>query len=295
MVVDFPAPVGPRNPSTGPRSTANETWSTAVTPSNRLETPSTDRRGIPTSECVYRRSDANHTGPPSSSPPAVPGVRLQGLEKRDDGVPVRDGEGLEAVADARGFPAVALDGLLQGGGLSVMQERLGVAQIEQRLGAEIPGGRAAEADVGQLRSHVVEQQVGVGGELAVGERCHGARPGAQRRGVAGGAAGSRGKGAPARARPCPPGGGGGAPRNRTKSSARPSASRLISGSASGSTPGGMGLPPMFSSVGCSGSVTPISVGNAPALNSRNVGTRALRPNRPMRPARERPGRPRMPS
>src|ERR1051325_727311 len=107
MVVDFPAPVGPRNPSTGPRSTANETWSTAVTPSNRLETPSTDRRGIPTSECVYRRSDANHTGPPSSSPPAVPGVRLQGLEKRDDGVPVRDGEGLEAVADARGFPASA--------------------------------------------------------------------------------------------------------------------------------------------------------------------------------------------
>src|SRR6059058_3991048 len=69
MVVDFPAPLGPRNPTTWPRSTANETWSTAVTPSNRLETPSTERRGIQSRERVYRRSDANHIGPPSSSPP----------------------------------------------------------------------------------------------------------------------------------------------------------------------------------------------------------------------------------
>ena len=49
-----------------------------------------------------------------------------------------------------------LDRLLQGGGLSVMEEGLGVAQIEQRLRAEILGGRNAEADVGQLRPHVVE-------------------------------------------------------------------------------------------------------------------------------------------
>src|SRR5256885_10713442 len=70
MVVDFPAPLGPRKPTTWPRSTANETWSTAVTPPNRLETPSTERKGIPASECVYGRSDANHTRLPSSSPPS---------------------------------------------------------------------------------------------------------------------------------------------------------------------------------------------------------------------------------
>src|SRR6266540_454376 len=46
MVVDLPAPLGPRKPTTWPRSIAKETWSTAVTPSNRLETPSTERKGI---------------------------------------------------------------------------------------------------------------------------------------------------------------------------------------------------------------------------------------------------------
>src|SRR5256885_14401982 len=73
MVVDFPAPLGPRKPTTCPRSTANETWSTAVTPPNRLETPSTERKGIPASECVYRRWDANHTPGPSSRPPLQQG------------------------------------------------------------------------------------------------------------------------------------------------------------------------------------------------------------------------------
>src|SRR5207244_219539 len=69
IVVDFPAPLGPRNPTTWPRSTANETWSTAVTPSNRFETPSTERKGIRGSERVYGRSDGNHTPPHSSRPP----------------------------------------------------------------------------------------------------------------------------------------------------------------------------------------------------------------------------------
>src|SRR5919109_2416959 len=149
MVVDLPAPFGPRKPTTWPRSTAKETWSTAVTPSNRLETPSTDRRGIRISERVYRRSDANHIDRHSSSPPEAGTPSLEGLEKRDDGVPVRDGECVEPVAHARGLAAVAFDRLLQRGGLPIMEEGLGVAQIEQGLGAEILGGRAAEADVGQ--------------------------------------------------------------------------------------------------------------------------------------------------
>src|SRR5919198_909849 len=73
--------------------------------------------------------------------PRMLGPFLEGLEKCDDGVPVRDGECLEPVTHAGGLAAVALDRLLQRGGLSI-EEGLGVAQIEQRLGAEILGGRA---------------------------------------------------------------------------------------------------------------------------------------------------------
>src|SRR5947208_2393931 len=39
MVVLFPAPLGPRNPNTSPRLTANETPSTAVNGPNRLVSP----------------------------------------------------------------------------------------------------------------------------------------------------------------------------------------------------------------------------------------------------------------
>src|SRR5260370_25527421 len=46
IVVDLPAPFGPRNPTTSPRSTAKDTRSTAVTSSNRLETPSRERSDI---------------------------------------------------------------------------------------------------------------------------------------------------------------------------------------------------------------------------------------------------------
>src|SRR6266581_8546067 len=44
MVVDLPAPLGPRKPITSPRSIAKDAWSTATTPSNRLETPSRLRK-----------------------------------------------------------------------------------------------------------------------------------------------------------------------------------------------------------------------------------------------------------
>ena len=39
IVVDLPAPLGPRKPSTSPRATRNDTWSTAVKPPNRLVRP----------------------------------------------------------------------------------------------------------------------------------------------------------------------------------------------------------------------------------------------------------------
>src|SRR5205823_5156720 len=76
---------------------------------------------------------------------------------------------------------------------------------------------------------------------------------------------------------------------------RGGAAGVMSGSAAGSTPAGIGLPPMSSSVGCWGFVTLISAANAPAVNSRRVGTKALRPNRPMRPSTKRLGRPFTPS
>src|SRR2546421_2102191 len=129
MVVDFPAPLGPRKPTTWPRSTANETWSTAVTPPNRLETPSTERKGIPASECVYRRCDANHTPGPSSRPP-LPQGPLQRLEERHHRGPICCREPLEPVARSGAFPAMQLDRLLEAAGPSVVEEGLGVTQVE---------------------------------------------------------------------------------------------------------------------------------------------------------------------
>ena len=46
MVVDFPAPLGPRKPTTCPRSTAKDTSSTAGTPLKRLETRSRESSDI---------------------------------------------------------------------------------------------------------------------------------------------------------------------------------------------------------------------------------------------------------
>src|SRR5438445_13317082 len=115
MVVDLPAPLGPRKPTTWPRSTANETWSTAVTPSNRLETASTERKGIRGSERVYGRSDANHTPRHSSRPPSRRHL-LQLLGRTIDHV----GHGLERLAgrsDLRGAlrPDFLLDRLAHAG------------------------------------------------------------------------------------------------------------------------------------------------------------------------------------
>ena len=39
MVVDLPAPLGPRKPSTSPRGTSNDTLSTAVNAPKRLVSP----------------------------------------------------------------------------------------------------------------------------------------------------------------------------------------------------------------------------------------------------------------
>ncbi len=47
MVVDFPAPFGPRKPSTSPLLTVNETWSTAVKPPNRFVKPSISMNAAP--------------------------------------------------------------------------------------------------------------------------------------------------------------------------------------------------------------------------------------------------------
>src|SRR2546428_1333368 len=68
MVVDLPAPFGPRNPTTWPRSTANDTWSTAVTPSKRLDTRSNERKDMGGEDVEDSGKDGNHPAPHSSSP-----------------------------------------------------------------------------------------------------------------------------------------------------------------------------------------------------------------------------------
>src|SRR5207302_7671291 len=74
MVVDLPAPFGPRNPTTWPRSTANDTWSTAVTPSKRLDTPSNERKDMGGVEDSGK--DGNHPAHSSSPRVAAAGVAV---------------------------------------------------------------------------------------------------------------------------------------------------------------------------------------------------------------------------
>src|SRR2546430_861369 len=167
MVVDFPAPLGPRKPTTWPRSTANEIWSTAVTPPNRLDTASTVRKGIPASDCVIGgvmliTHRVLHQGPPYSKAP------LQRLEERHHRGPICCREPLEPVARSSAFPAVQLDRLLEAAGPSVVEERRGVTQVEQRFSTEILRGGDAEADVRQIRTHVVQQR---SEERRVGKEC----------------------------------------------------------------------------------------------------------------------------
>src|SRR3989442_6447476 len=112
---------------------------------------------------------------------------LQGLEKRYQCRAVGGRQSLEPVACAGGLAAVVLDRLLQRRRAAVVQKVLGVAQVEQRLGAEVGRRCEAEADVREIRAHVVEQQVGVGGELLVPQGGDRAVPRAQGGHVAGGA------------------------------------------------------------------------------------------------------------
>src|SRR5205823_423473 len=95
MVVDLPAPFGPRNPTTWPRSTANDTWSTAVTPSKRLDTPSNERNDIGSVEDSGK--DGNHPAPHSSSPRVAAG-----------GVPVAYSDFKNAIRAARSAEGRAL-------------------------------------------------------------------------------------------------------------------------------------------------------------------------------------------
>src|SRR5439155_6896003 len=159
--------------------TAKETWSTAVTPPNRLETPSRARKDI---------GGEMLTAPRRFLQAPARGRFLQRLKEGDERRAVGGRQGLEAVARAGALAPVQLDRLLERGRPAVMQKMLGAAQVEERLGAKIRGGGEAETNVGQLGPHVVQQEIGVGGERLVPQRRHGAIPGAQRRDVTGGAA-----------------------------------------------------------------------------------------------------------
>src|SRR5438093_12442989 len=97
---------------------AKDTPSTAVTPSNRLETPSKERNDI-------AGGDGNHAPPGSSSPRRR---FLQGLEKRHQCRAAGGRQSLAPVARAGSLPAVARDRLLQRRRPPVLQRVPGVPQ-----------------------------------------------------------------------------------------------------------------------------------------------------------------------
>src|SRR3989442_3336709 len=76
----------------------------------------------------------------------------------------------EAVARAGGLARVRLDRLLERGRAPVVQEVRGRVQRDEGLGAEVGRPREPETDIGEVRSHVVQQQVGVGGDRLVTQR-----------------------------------------------------------------------------------------------------------------------------
>src|SRR2546421_12522678 len=116
IVVDFPAPWGRRKPTTCPRSPAKETWSTAVTPPNRLETPSRARKGI---------GGEMLTAPRRFLQAPAWGRFLQRLKEGDDRRTVGSRKRLETVARAGALAPVQLDRLFERGRPAVMQEMLG--------------------------------------------------------------------------------------------------------------------------------------------------------------------------
>src|SRR5213592_2351997 len=67
----------------------------------------------------------------------------------------------EAIARGRGLAAVQRDRVGDRAGPAVVQEHRLEAQPHQRLGPEVGRLRQTEANIGELRAHVVEQQVGV--------------------------------------------------------------------------------------------------------------------------------------
>ena len=68
---------------------------------------------------------------------------------------------------------MGLNGLHQVGGAAVMQEEDALAQSPQRCRAELIASRHTLADVvGEVRPHVMEQQVGIQVGLHIAERRH---------------------------------------------------------------------------------------------------------------------------
>src|SRR5882762_2063828 len=101
MVVDLPAPFGPRKPTTCPRSTENETWSTAVTLPNRFETPSRDRKDIGGEMVTTLRPFVQ------APAPAPVGARfLERLKESDQRRTVGGRQGLESVTRTGAFAPV---------------------------------------------------------------------------------------------------------------------------------------------------------------------------------------------
>ncbi len=171
-----------------------------------------------------------------------------------------------------------LDRLLERVGAAVVQEVVREAQADERLRPELGRLRAAQADVRQIRTHVVEEKVGVGEKPFPIEGTHGISSRTKRREMARSASDAIEEMTSRSGGPALPQG-----RRRGKEAhevVREIQRPLVD----------LGLGDGIDSRG-----NRVPADRFLGLNSSSAGTNAFRPNRPMRPSANRFTRPEIPS
>src|SRR6267378_2410589 len=115
-----------------------------------------------------RQQDLFSTGEPARG--------LQRFQKRDQRLALLRGERFEPVPRPGSLPSMQLDRLLERPGASIVEEMSGEAQAHKGLRSELGWPREAEANVRQIRAHVVDEKIGVREESFSIEGPHGTLP-----------------------------------------------------------------------------------------------------------------------
>src|SRR6266705_2116263 len=132
-------------PDSDARAVRNERRGTIQPPSVRVtDTPRTEDTG---------------GGPAHYPGPAARQSGLQGAQELEEREPLGQRQPREPPACGGGLPAVRRDRLLDRQCPPVMHESGRESQTHERLRPKLGRLRVAEADVGELRTHVVQQQV----------------------------------------------------------------------------------------------------------------------------------------